>query len=197
VSELLSLLGVGIGAFVATNIDDTFVLILLFSSPYILARNVIIGQFLGIVLLVLISSLASLLALAVPPFVIGLMGLIPIIIGIKRLLKFRKRSETNYTMKKEYLSFLSVAAITIANGGDDIGVFTPLFAKYNTAPEVTILVTIFLIMTGIWCLVTYYFMKHPFIASRVKVLSHVVTPIVLIGLGIYIILDSFVFSFVL
>ncbi len=79
-SELLGLLGAGIGAFVATNIDDTFVLILLFSSPNLLARNVIVGQFLGIVLLVLISSLASLLALAVPPFVIGLMGLIPIII---------------------------------------------------------------------------------------------------------------------
>jgi cadmium resistance protein CadD (predicted permease) len=101
--------------------------------------------------------------------------------------------ETNHAMKKEYLSFLSVAAITISNGGDDIGVFTPLFAKYNTTPEVTILVTIFLIMTGIWSLVTFYFIRHPFIASRVNVLSHAVTPFVLIGLGVYIIIDSFVF----
>jgi cadmium resistance protein CadD (predicted permease) len=195
VSELLSLLGIGIGALAATNIDDTFVLILLFSTPSLLARNVIIGQFVGIVLLVLISSLASLLALAIPPFAIGLMGLIPIIIGIKRLPKFRRTPEINHTMKKEYLSFLSVAAITIANGGDDIGVFTPLFAKYNTITEVTILVTIFLIMTGIWCLVTYYFIRHPFIAARIKVLSHTVTPFVLIGLGVYIIIDSFVFNF--
>jgi cadmium resistance protein CadD (predicted permease) len=168
-------------------------LILLFSTPGLLAQNVIIGQFVGIVLLVLISSLAALLALAIPPFGIGLMGLIPIIIGIKRLLKFRMTPETNHAMKKEYLSFLSVAAITISNGGDDIGVFTPLFAKYNTTPEVTILVTIFLIMTGIWSLVTFYFIRHPFIASRVNVLSHAVTPFVLIGLGVYIIIDSFVF----
>jgi cadmium resistance protein CadD (predicted permease) len=193
VSEFLSLLGAGIGAFVATNIDDTFVLILLFSTPSLLARNVIIGQFVGIVLLVLISSLAALLALAIPPFAIGLMGLIPIIIGIKRLLKFRMTPETNHTMKKEYLSFLSVAAITISNGGDDIGVFTPLFAKYSTTPEVTILFTIFLIMTGMWCLVTFYFIRHPFIASHVKVLSHAATPYVLIGLGVYIMVDSFVF----
>jgi len=88
VSEFLSLLGVGIGAFVATNIDDTFVLILLFSIPSLLARNVIIGQFLGIALLVVISSFAALLALAIPAFAIGLMGFIPIIIGIKRLTKF-------------------------------------------------------------------------------------------------------------
>lgn len=194
-SEFLSLLGVGISAFVATNIDDTFVLILLFSIPSLLARNVIIGQFLGIVLLVVISSSAALLALAIPAFVIGLMGFIPIIIGIKRLTNLRGKPETIQAMKKEYLSFLSVTAITISNGGDDIGVFTPLFAKYNTVAEVSVLISIFLIMTGIWCIVTFYFIRHPFVASRINVLSNAVTPFVLIGIGVYIIIDSFFFNF--
>lgn len=194
-SEFLSLLGVGISAFVATNIDDTFVLILLFSIPSLLARNVIIGQFLGIVLLVVISSSAALLALAIPAFVVGLMGFIPIIIGIKRLTNLRGKPETIQAMKKEYLSFLSVTAITISNGGDDIGVFTPLFAKYNTVAEVSVLISIFLIMTGIWCIVTFYFIRHPFVASRINVLSNAVTPFVLIGIGVYIIIDSFFFNF--
>lgn len=194
-SELLSLLGVGISAFVATNIDDTFVLILLFSIPSLLTRNVIIGQFLGIVLLVVISSSAALLALAIPAFVIGLMGFIPIIIGIKRLTNFPGKPETIQAIKKEYLSFLSVTAITISNGGDDIGVFTPLFAKYNTVAEVSVLISIFLIMTGIWCIVTFYFIRHPFVASRINVLSNAVTPFVLIGIGVYIIIDSFFFNF--
>lgn len=194
-SEFLSLLGVGISAFVATNIDDTFVLILLFSIPSLLARNVIIGQFLGIVLLVVISSSAALLALAIPAFVIGLMGFIPIIIGIKRLTNLRGKPETIQAMKKEYLSFLSVTAITISNGGDDIGVFIPLFAKYNTVAEVSVLISIFLIMTGIWCIVTFYFIRHPFVASRINVLSNAVTPFVLIGIGVYIIIDSFFFNF--
>lgn len=194
-SEFLSLLGVGISAFVATNIDDTFVLILLFSIPSLLTRNVIIGQFLGIVLLVVISSSAALLALAIPAFVIGLMGFIPIIIGIKRLTNLRGKPETIQAMKKEYLSFLSVTAITISNGGDDIGVFTPLFAKYNTVAEVSVLISILLIMTGIWCIVTFYFIRHPFVASRINVLSNAVTPFVLIGIGVYIIIDSFFFNF--
>lgn len=194
-SEFLSLLGVGISAFVATNIDDTFVLILLFSIPSLLTRNVIIGQFLGIVLLVVISSSAALLALAIPAFVIGLMGFIPIIIGIKRLTNLRGKPETIQAMKKEYLSFLSVTAITISNGGDDIGVFTPLFAKYNTVAEVSVLISILLIMTGIWCIVTFYFIRHPFVASRINVLSNTVTPFVLIGIGVYIIIDSFFFNF--
>jgi cadmium resistance protein CadD (predicted permease) len=65
------------------------------------------------------------------------MGFIPIIIGIKRLIKIRGKPETIHATKKENLSFLSVTAITISNGGDDIGVFTPLFAKYNTVEEVS------------------------------------------------------------
>jgi cadmium resistance protein CadD (predicted permease) len=80
-TDFISLLATGATAFIASNIDDTFVLILLFSTPGLLVRNIILGQFLGIAVLVLISSFAAFLALAVPLFVIGLMGFIPIILG--------------------------------------------------------------------------------------------------------------------
>jgi cadmium resistance protein CadD (predicted permease) len=87
----------------------------------------------------------------VPLFVIGLMGFIPIAIGNKSLLHLREQDqiskETVQISKRGYLSFLTVAAVTVSNGGDDIGVFTPLFAKYNTLGEVTTLVTIFMAMT--------------------------------------------------
>jgi cadmium resistance protein CadD (predicted permease) len=192
-TDFLNLLWIGITAFVASNIDDTFVLILLFSTPGLLARNIILGQFLGIAVLVLISSFAAFLALAVPLFVIGLMGFIPIILGVKRLLELREMpKEKKQFLKTEHLSFLLVSAVTISNGGDDIGVFTPLFAKYNTVDEVTILVILFMVMTGLWCIVTFYFIRHPFIVSRIKYFSRIVTPFALIGVGVYIILDSFV-----
>jgi cadmium resistance protein CadD (predicted permease) len=132
-TEALTLLGIGTSAFLASNIDDTFVLMFLFSTPNILARDITIGQFLDITLLVVASASAALLIiLVVPLFVIGLMGLIPIGIGIKRLIEQQHVAKTNKPDEKlEYLSFLSVAEITVANGGDDIGVFTPLFAKYG------------------------------------------------------------------
>jgi cadmium resistance protein CadD (predicted permease) len=171
----------------------TLLSILLFSTPGLPARNVIIGQFLGIVFLVIITATAALLVLVIPLFVIGLMGLIPIGIGIKKLTERRGMTKEINKLKLEYLSFISVAGITIANGGDDIGVFTPLFAKYSTSAEVIILVMLFMILTGIWCLITHYFIKHPFVASRINRLSHIMSPLALIGLGLYIILDSFVF----
>jgi len=190
--DIIGLLAAGITAFIASNIDDTFVLTLLFLTPNLLPRHVITGQFVGIALLVVISSLASLLVLAIPIFAIGLMGLIPIIIGIKRLIDLKEEPETKeQNIKKESTSILSVAAITVSNGGDDIGAYTPLFARYNTVNEVSFTVILFMIMTIIWCMVTYYFIRHPIIASRVSPISRIISPFALIGLGIYIIFDSF------
>ena len=193
--DFFALMGIGIGAFVASNIDDTFILIILFTTVTFQARHVFVGQFLGIAVLIIISALGSLIALVVPPFVIGLMGIIPIAIGIKRLVELRRDDQINHESvqpnKKSYLSFITVGAITVSNGGDDIGVFTPLFAKYNDASEVTILVTILMAMTVVWCVVTYYFVNHPVVASRIELLGNILTPFVLIGLGVYILADSF------
>ena len=188
-ADFIGLIGIGITAFIASNIDDTFILIILFMTPGLSARNVTVGQFLGIIILVAVSSLAVLLSLAIPPFAIGFLGIIPIVIGVKRLLEYRENEAEAYA-QKGYLSFLSVAAVTVSNGGDDIGVFTPLFAKYNGIVEFSLLISLLMILTGIWCIVTYYFLRHPFIASRINALSKIVTPFALISIGIYIILDS-------
>jgi cadmium resistance protein CadD (predicted permease) len=193
--DLFGLLGIGIGAFVASNIDDTFILIFLFSTVSFQARHVFLGQFLGIATLIMVSALGSLISLVVPPLVIGLLGLVPIVIGIKRLVELRWGDETDQEKvpirKKSYMSSLAVAGRTVSNGGDDIGVFTPLFAKYNTLSEVTVLVTILMALTFVWCTITYYLVNHPIIANRIKHLANILTPFVLIGLGVYILADSF------
>jgi cadmium resistance protein CadD (predicted permease) len=64
--DFFPLIGIGISAFVATNIDDIFVLMLFFSTLNFRKGQVVIGQYFGIGLLVLISTLGSLLALVVP-----------------------------------------------------------------------------------------------------------------------------------
>jgi len=196
-SDFFSLFGIGIPAFIATNIDDTFILILLFSCLSFQTRHIIVGQFLGIGVLIMISVLGALIALVLPAFFISLMGLIPIAIGIKRLVELRERnripgnSKTFQDDKRQGLiPFLTVSGVTISNGGDDIGVFTPLFAKYNTVGEVATLVTIFMVMTLVWCIVTYYFVNHPLIATRIQRFGNIITPFVLIGLGLYILADG-------
>jgi cadmium resistance protein CadD (predicted permease) len=52
----------------------------------------------------------------------------------------------------------------------------------------------FMTMTAVWCIVAYYLVNHPLIASKIRQIGHIILPFVLIGIGVYIILDSFVFS---
>lgn len=197
---ITNLLAIGISAFAATNIDDIFVLMMFFSSLTFPVRHVILGQYIGIGLLVSISALGSFISLVIPTYIIGLLGIAPIAIGVKKLIEFRKKNESNLKSKQtaqdkknNNLGFAAVAAVTFSNGGDNIGVYTPLFAKYNAASQITALATIFMAMTAVWCAAAYYLVNHPLVASKIRRIGHIILPFVLIGLGIYILIESFIF----
>lgn len=209
VDSIISLIGIGAVSFAATNIDDIFLLMVFFSSSNFQPRSIVIGQYLGIGLLVAISAIGSLVALVVPAYIIGLMGLAPIAIGIKKLLELRGKDikqeekinpkenlhgiKTKSPSSSSYLSFLSIAAVTFSNGGDNIGVYVPLFAKYSSALEVATLISIFMAMTAVWCAMGYYLVSHPLFEKRMRRFGHVILPFVLIGLGIYIMTEAFLF----
>jgi len=89
------------------------------------------------------------------------------------------------------LSFLAVAAVTFSNGGDNIGVYVPLFSKYNIVSQIATLTAVFIAMTAVWCVTSYYFVNHPLVASRIRHIGNIILPFVLIGLGIYILTESF------
>jgi cadmium resistance protein CadD (predicted permease) len=197
--DVLGLVAIGVAAFAATNIDDIFVLMIFFSSLSFPVRHIILGQYLGIGLLIAISAVGSLISLVVPTYVIGLMGIVPIIIGVKHLIEIRRKDNSPSRQvvqdkrNRSYLSFLSVAAVTFSNGGDNIGVYVPLFSNYNTVGQITGIISVFLAMTAVWCISAHYFVNYPLIASRIHRIGIVILPFVLIGLGIYILAESFLF----
>jgi cadmium resistance protein CadD (predicted permease) len=198
--DILGLVAIGIAAFAATNVDDIFVLMIFFSSLSFPVRQVVFGQYLGIGLLVAISAIGTLISLFVPNHIIGLLGILPIAIGIRNLVQTRKKADSpsRHIMEdkrnKSYLSFFTVAAVTFSNGGDNIGVYVPLFSKYNTVSEITAFTSVFLAMTAVWCITAYYFVNHPFVASRIRHIGNIILPFVLIGLGIYILTESFLLA---
>lgn len=125
--DLISLVGIGISAFIATNIDDIFVLMIFFSNSTFQKGQIVVGQFLGIGLLVALSTLGALLSLVIPQSLIGLLGLIPITIGIIRLTKLSKRNISEFEQPNQLVAkwnhittTFMVAAVTFSNGGDNI-----------------------------------------------------------------------------
>ncbi|GEA26887.1 hypothetical protein MiAbW_01447 [Microcystis aeruginosa NIES-4325] len=87
-----------------------------------------------------------------------------------------------------------VAAITIANGSDNIGIYLPLFAS-NTLPNLVTIVSVFLILVGVWCFTAHQLTQLPAIANLITSHGSHFVPCVLIGLGVFMIKESLPLAF--
>jgi cadmium resistance protein CadD (predicted permease) len=201
-----AIVGVGIAAFVSTNIDDLLILMAFFATRRFPPFQIVLGQYIGMGSLIVVSLLGLLIALVVPRNLIGLIGLFPIAIGIKELLELHKKSNDydnkdneeeqlakqhlQRSKKIAYLPFLTVAAITFS-GGEEIGIYTSLFATNNEVSQIIMLVSVVMVLTGFWCGLANYFVNHSFLADRFRHIAARLLPFVLIGLGIYILVGAF------
>jgi cadmium resistance protein CadD (predicted permease) len=166
------------------------------------SSQIIIGQYIGMGLLIGVSLVGSLISLVIPNTLIGLIGFIPIAIGIKELLELRKKhSDDDYDVKEitkylsrnrwtAYLPFLTVATITFS-GGEKIGIFTSTFATYNSASEIFIIISVVMILTGVWCALAAHLVNQTSLAIRLRCAADRTLPFVLIGLGTYILAEAF------
>jgi cadmium resistance protein CadD (predicted permease) len=187
--SVLALVGLAAAVFASTNIDDIFVLLVFMSDRRFKMRPVIVGQYLGIGLLVLISVVGALASLAIPPEWIGLLGLAPLAIGLRKLVDLRRSVEQDDVedlgLRVGRSNVLAVAAVTIANGGDNLGVYIPLFATRSLL-EVGVMVAVFLALVAVWLAAARYLLAHPRLGEWLRRNGHVLLPIVLIGLGLWI-----------
>jgi cadmium resistance protein CadD (predicted permease) len=192
-------LALAVTLFATTNIDDLFVLLGFFSDPKFRARNVIVGQCAGMAVLVLLSVFAALIALAILSSYIGLLGLAPIAIGTKRLVDLARGRETAdedlpwQAEGDERGQALAVAAVTIANGGDNVAIYTPLFAVHRGV-ETAAIVAVFALMTAMWCSFAHWLVHHRTIGAPIRRYGHRMLPVVLIGLGVLVMVKGGAFE---
>ena len=198
-NELVRAIVTGSTAFAATNIDDIVILTLLFAQVNVdfRPRHIVFGQYFGFVGLILASLPGFLGGLVVPSTWIGLLGFVPIAIGITQLMRrdSDKPSVQAVTQRQSQKTTLlapqiySVAAITLANGGDNIGIYVPLFANSDLVTLGIILITFF-VMIAVWCYIAYRLTQQPAIAHLLTRYGYRIVPPVLIGLGIFILIES-------
>jgi cadmium resistance protein CadD (predicted permease) len=171
------------GVFIGTNIDDIIVLTVLMLThrahgipgiPQIWA-----GQYLGIAALVAVSILAALGLTIVPDRWIGLLGLVPIALGVRSLL--RKQDGRTAVATDTF----TVAAVTIANGADNISVYTPLFRTIGAAPT-ALTIAVFAVLTAVWCLCATWLGSHRKVVAIIERWGHWIVPAVFITIGLVI-----------
>lgn len=201
-SNLLTAISTGLTAFTATNLDDIVILMLFFSQASTLfrQRHIIAGQYLGFTALVFASLPGFFGGMLVPEAWIGMLGIVPIAIGIGRLLDSGEEDAEEDSLPETanttspLIGLLSpqtcsVAAVTFANGGDNIGIYVPLFASCTWESLVAIL-SVFFSLVGVWCYAARQLTRVPAIGNALTRYGNQLVPFVLMGLGVMILLDS-------
>lgn len=188
-----------VGLFIATNIDDIIVLSLFFARGAGQAGTtlrILTGQYLGFAGILAATILVTLGADAfLPTEAIPYFGLIPLALGLWAAWQAWQGDDDDDDAKVngKNVSALIVAGVTFANGGDNIGIYVPVFLNVGTA-TVIIYCVVFLILVAGLVLSAKFVATRPPVAEVLERWEHVLFPVVLIGLGIFILVSGGAFG---
>lgn len=184
-----------VAAFISTNLDDILMLTLFFAQAKGRkgALKVVAGQYIGMGCLAALSILGALGTQLVPQRYAGLLGFVPLCLGIKAWMDYRsqgnKSRQEEETSETPGIGSISVALVTMANGGDNIGVYIPVFSGYS-AGELAEALAVFAMMTALWCRLGYSLGNHPGIKEKIERYQHILVPLILSALGVIILAKS-------
>lgn len=196
--EVIVIVLIALSAFIATNLDDIFILMSFFALTQDKAK-LIFGQYLGFLILMAICLVCYQFKFVLPMNYLAVLGLFPIIIGIKYLWNFRADISAMGVLEKSFgpsrpqtetrtggsKIIWPVATTTVANGGDNLAVYIPLFLTMDNY-ELGITILTFIVMIGLWCVLAYKMLNNRIFGEKLKIYGHLIFPsiLILIGFGI-------------
>lgn len=194
---ILSSIAQAVGLFIATNIDDIIILSLFFGrgqgQPGT-TRRILLGQYLGFLGILGAAVLAALGAQALlPDQVLPYFGLIPLGLGLWATWQaWRNRDDDDddaAQLEGKRVSVWTVAAVTFANGGDNIGVYVPVFVSVSWSTILAYCI-VFLLLVAVLVFVARWITSRKPIAEALERWEHILFPAVLIGLGVVILISG-------
>ncbi|UJR29466.1 hypothetical protein I4U23_010678 [Adineta vaga] len=218
--EILKLISKVIITFLLTNIQDVVILMNFFlesseKDSLLRSDHVVFGQYLGFSTLLILSLLGYTISYMLPVKLFGFLGFLIISFGLNGLKKLTKdlrinrqkirendqceiiqsESDENIILKDnesfcdDIKQIIKVSLVTIANGNDNIAIYVPIFVQ-STDCEIVAYGLGFLFMVGILCLFCYCFIHFPPIFKFAQKYAEFISPFVFIALGIYILISS-------
>ncbi|MHC9536321.1 cadmium resistance transporter [Dellaglioa sp. BT-FLS60] len=191
----------GVTAYISTSIDYLVILMIVFGR---LKKSkaftyVYLGDILGTTILVCTALTVSLVLGLIPePWILGLLGFIPIIMGIMVLVTDEDDGEGSVDRQLHVNGktriIIDVATITVITcGADNIGIYVPFFVTLTTNQLIVVLITFFFMMT-LFCIMGYFFGKIPLIAKAFDKYGRWITAAVYILLGLSIVYENGTFA---
>ena len=193
-NNLIQIIPVAAGAFIATNLDN-FALLVTFLVRYRDRTLIVAGAyFTSIFLLGLTGYAIGSAAATAPVEYLGWLGLMPMAIGTAGVVRL-VRERTSSELTREAVTghgrtvFLTTLMSQLGNGGDTIITFGALFADSNQLSDTLIILTL-TAMAIIFFLSARHAIRHPAIEERVENLARYLTPFILIIVGTYIVANT-------
>ena len=192
--EVFTIFAVTAAAFIGTNLDN-LLLLLAFHNRYE-SHSVMVtsGYIAGMVLIGAICLVIGEVGDVIPTSYLGLLGIIPIAIGGKALMRLFRRPETGDPTgiaieNSVHGVFLTVLVTQLSNGADSIITFSVLLAESSDSSDYLIM-SAFLGMALIFGWLAFYSIKHRSISDFVSRYGNYVTPFILILVGAYILSNT-------
>lgn len=196
---MLAIVGQAAALFAVTNIDDILLLALYFgqaASDPRAERRIVIGQYLGFGAILGVALLAAFGVGLLPEEAIAYLGLIPLALGVRAAMstwQHRHEDADDHAPSHEAVTITKIAGITFSNGGDNIGVYVPVFAATGAAGT-AIYTAVFLVLVAVWCAAGRFLATRAVIARSLARWGHILLPVVLISIGLIILVEGGAFG---
>jgi cadmium resistance protein CadD (predicted permease) len=193
-NNMIAIIPVAAAAYVATNLDNFILLVALLARYRKQTANVIAGFFASTLILVLVGMWIGKAANIVPVEYLGLLGFVPISIGVIELIQLR-RGNTDATEAKEDSAdgaqkvFTTTLGTQLGNGADTVVIFGVLFIDSMPAADILAVIT-FAAMAFIFVCVGIYAVRHPALCEWIDRYAHRAMPFILIIVGVYVIANT-------
>ena len=193
-NSLITIVPIAASAYIATNLDNFVLLVSLLARYRQKTPYVVTGYLVCMLVLGLVGFLIGEVANSAPVDYLGLLGFVPISIGLVGIIKLFRASPASASAARVTSSTgLAVLAATflaqLGNGADTILTFGVLFADSLPAADLLIIATLAAMAVG-FVSVAKYTVQHPALSDVIERYAHRVTPFILIGVGLYIIANT-------
>ncbi|MFL9961409.1 cadmium resistance transporter [Paraburkholderia sediminicola] len=214
---MFSLVLLAIVAYAATNIDNLFVLLAFLAQARGGRHRVIAGQCAGSLVLIAGSILFAALLMHLPAGYVGLLGLLPIGVGLSQVwerlgpsLAQRTKAapddahvstgakESSTAAAFTVLSNAALASSTrnssfLTVAGVAIANGSDNLAVYvplyaSRSPSETALISlVFVVMSGLWCAAAVWLVEHPLLGAPIRRYGTSLLPLILLAIGVSVI----------
>jgi cadmium resistance protein CadD (predicted permease) len=177
-------LGVAAAAFIGTNVDNAVVTVaMVAAAPPERASRLVLGQATGFLVLALAAGATAIALFELSTRVIGLLGVVPLALGLRGLWALRHREGPSRTSTRAVGSgFTAAALVTIAAGGDNLAAYIPLF-RVAGPTSVSATVFVFVVAEAVLSLLILRVGLHPRTRSAAVRVGELASPLLLCAVG--------------